>query len=84
MTDARDEQDQAEALDVDKMPGDTDDPEGDLLYPPDELLGADEYGTTPQEERFDEPLSERVARERPDPLAQELDRRARGSDRPAG
>ncbi|HET8930088.1 MAG TPA: hypothetical protein VFN21_05465 [Acidimicrobiales bacterium] len=54
-----DPQDQAEALDSDKL-GDT--------YPPDTPLGAEDYGTTPAEERVDEPLEERVARDRPDTL----------------
>lgn len=35
-------------------------------YPPDRPLGVDEYGTTWQEERDDEPLEERVRREEPD------------------
>jgi len=52
-----DAQDEAEALDSDKL--------GDV-YPPDEPLGVDEYGTTPAEERIDEPLEERVARDQPD------------------
>ena len=35
-------------------------------YPPDEPLGAEDYGTTPAEEAVDEPLAERVAREQPE------------------
>jgi len=54
---ADDEQDQAEALDEDKMIGD---------YPADRLLGANQYGITAAEDRWDEPLEERIAREEPD------------------
>lgn len=36
-------------------------------YPPDRPLGADEYGTTHQEERVDEPLEERVRRDQSPP-----------------
>jgi hypothetical protein len=72
MTDARDEQDEAESLDPDALSlGDEetyDDPEGALVYPPDRLLGARDYGTTAAEERVDEPLEERLRRENPDPL----------------
>jgi hypothetical protein len=35
-------------------------------YPPDRPLGVNQYGTTPQEERVDEPIAERVRREEPD------------------
>jgi hypothetical protein len=52
-----DPQDRSEALDDDKVAGD---------YPPDRPLGVESYGTAPGEERRDEPLSERVARERPE------------------
>jgi hypothetical protein len=52
-----DEQDQAEALDETKIGGE---------YPPDEPLGVEDYGTTAAEERVDEPLDERVAREVPE------------------
>ncbi len=52
-----DSQDEAEALDSDKL--------GDV-YPPDRPLGVDQYGTTAAEERVDEPLEERIARDRPD------------------
>lgn len=43
-------------------------------YPPEEPLGVDEYGTTPAEERVDEPLEERIRRESTDldPLATEV------------
>ena len=57
MTDARDDQDIAESLDDDKLPGD---------YPPDEPMGVDDYGVTAAEELTDEPLEERVAREVPE------------------
>ncbi len=40
-------------------------------YPPEEPLGVDEYGTTPAEEAWDEPLEERIAREEPDVLVPE-------------
>jgi hypothetical protein len=69
MTDARDEQDEAEAFDPDLLASDAesyDDPE--RLYPPDRPLGATSYGTTPAEERVPEPLEERIRREVPDPL----------------
>lgn len=49
-------------------------------FPPDEPEGVDDYGTTAQEERVDEPLTERVRREEPDPLAAELDRAVRAED----
>jgi hypothetical protein len=52
-----DEQDRAESLDDDKLA-----PE----LPPDEPYGVDRYGTTPAEERWDEPIDERVAAEVPD------------------
>ena len=50
-------QDRAEALDDDKLGGE---------FPPEDPLGVDEYGTTAAEERVDEPLAERVAREEPE------------------
>jgi hypothetical protein len=56
-----DPQDQAEALDEDELTGE---PE----YPPERLLGADDYGTTAAEERVAEPLDEFVKREQPDRL----------------
>jgi hypothetical protein len=52
-------QNRAEGLDEDEIGGD---------FPPEEPLGVDEYGTTAGEERFDEPLDERIAREEPDVL----------------
>ena len=40
-------------------------------YPPERPLGVEDYGTTPAEEAWDEPLEERLAREEPDVLAPE-------------
>lgn len=51
------EQQRAEALDDDKL--------GDEVAP-EEPVGVEEYGTTPAEEAWDEPLEERLAREEPD------------------
>jgi hypothetical protein len=51
------EQEQAEALDDDKLPAE---------YPPEQPLAVDDYGTTPAEEHVTEPLAERVRREEPD------------------
>lgn len=69
-----DEQDRAEALDESEIVLDENgqDPNDDAMddYPPDHLQGANEYGITPQEERIDEPLAERVWREEPDPAAE--------------
>jgi hypothetical protein len=62
----RDDQDEAEALDVEEISDDDDDPEGDLAYPPDHLVGVNQYGVTEGEERVDEPLDERISRETPD------------------
>jgi len=47
----------SEELDDAKLGGD---------YPPDEPMGVEEYGLTAQEERVDEPLADRIAREEPD------------------
>jgi len=55
----------SEELDDDKLGTD---------YPPDEPLGVEEYGLTPQEERIQEPIAERVEREEPD-----FDERPEGS-----
>jgi hypothetical protein len=55
---AGDEQDQAEALDSDKLEG------GD--FPSDRYQGANQYGITAAEEAWDEPLEERISREVPD------------------
>ena len=68
MTDARDDQDVSEALDDDKLGGE---------FPPERPLGVDEYGVTPGEERWDEPLEERVRREVPE--SGELDDRGVGT-----
>lgn len=57
-------QDRAEGLDDDKVGAD---------YPPEQPLGVDQYGTTPAEEAWDEPLEERMAREEPDVLVPEDD-----------
>ncbi len=72
-----DEQDRAEALDeseivLDELDQDLNDDAMDD-YPPDHLQGANEYGITPQEERIDEPLAERVWREEPEVDAQEAE-----------
>jgi hypothetical protein len=61
-----DSQDEAEALDVEEISDDADDPEGDLTYPPDHLVGVNQYGITEGEERVDEPLEERISRETPE------------------
>lgn len=72
-----DEQDQAEALDEDELRIDTDvfddDPGHDLNDPPMRAVGVHEYGLTAAEEEVDEPLEERVRRETPDPLVEELE-----------
>jgi hypothetical protein len=47
----------AEATDDDKLEGE---------FPPERPLGVEEYGTTAAEQRYEEPLEERVAREEPD------------------
>lgn len=39
------------------------------VYPPDHPLGVDQYGTTPAEERVNEPIEESALRELPDHLA---------------
>jgi hypothetical protein len=51
------EEDLSEVLDQDKLPGE---------FPPDQPMASFDYGVTPQEQRVQEPLSERVKRERPD------------------
>lgn len=51
-----DPQDRAEALDDDRLSDE---------YPPEDPLGVEEYGTTAAEERYGEPLEERVLREEP-------------------
>jgi hypothetical protein len=50
-------QDRAEALDDDKL---------GTEVPPESPLGVEDYGTTAAEERYDEPLEERLRREEPD------------------
>src|SRR5215207_6783105 len=49
--------DRSEAVDTDKLSDE---------YPPDELLASDDYGITGAEQRYDEPLDERVRREQPE------------------
>jgi hypothetical protein len=49
--------DRSEAADTDKLSDE---------YPPDELLASDDYGVTGAEQRYDEPLDERVRREQPE------------------
>lgn len=61
-----DSQDRAEALDDDKLADTSTTPVEDLEYPPDEPMGVDAYGTTAAEERWDEPIDERVGREEPE------------------
>jgi hypothetical protein len=81
VSDLGDGQDLAEALDADKIADDrgfADEPLGD--YPPDRPLGVDAYGVTPQQDKIDEPLDERVAHEEPDPLVKALDELADDRD----
>jgi hypothetical protein len=49
--------DRSEALDTDKLSDE---------YRPDVLLASDDYGVTGAEQRYDEPLDERVRREQPE------------------
>jgi hypothetical protein len=58
------DQDLSEHLDDDKLGGD---------FPPDEPLGVEEYGITNHEQRYPEPIAERVEREIPDDLASAAD-----------
>lgn len=59
MSDARiDEQAAAETLDADKL---------NEQFPPDHLMGVNQYGVTASEELVDEPLQERISREQPEP-----------------
>lgn len=51
------EDDLSEVLDDDKLPGE---------YPPDQPMGSFDYGVTPQEQRVQEPIAERVKREKPE------------------
>jgi len=70
-----DSQDQAEALDADKIDDDAD-PTGDDVgeglpdFPPDRPLGVNTVGVTPVEEDAGESFAERTMREVPDPAAQ--------------
>lgn len=70
-----DSQDQAEALDADKIDDDAD-PSGDDVgeglpdFPPDRPLGVNTVGVTPVEEDAGESFAERTMREVPDPAAQ--------------
>jgi hypothetical protein len=48
-----DEQDQSEQLDNEKLPA---------VYPPDQPMGVDTYGTAAAEERVGEPITEAIAR----------------------
>lgn len=73
MTNLNDSQDIAEALDDDKLPGDTFDSSPEPEYPLDEPLGLDQYGLTEAEDQIPEPIAESLARERPDPLVAELE-----------
>jgi hypothetical protein len=59
MTDSQHGQAGAEATDDEKLDGE---------YPPDRPLAVEDYGTTGAEQRIEEPLTERVAREEPDDL----------------
>jgi hypothetical protein len=69
MSDNSNDQYEAEQTDLDVLsddgegPEDSDDPTGTLAYPPERPLGVDQYGTTWAEERVDEPIEERAARE---------------------
>lgn len=51
------QEDLSEVLDDDKLAGD---------FPPDEPVGSFDYGVTPQEQRVQEPIAERVTREKPE------------------
>ncbi|MCU1452595.1 MAG: hypothetical protein JWN46_741 [Acidimicrobiales bacterium] len=57
---APDDQDRAESLDDDEFAGDSGD------YPPEQPYGVEEYGVTGAEQRWPEPLEERLRREQPD------------------
>jgi len=93
MTD--DSQDQAEALDADKIDDDAD-PSGDDVgegfpdFPPDRPLGVNTVGVTPVEEDAGESFAERTMREvpdpaaQPDPAAEQLDDEAENEDDVAG
>jgi hypothetical protein len=73
-----DEQDKAESVDADRIgPDERGDDEELANYPPDRLLGANQYGVVPSEEEVDEPLEERVSREEPEPLIEALEHQGR-------
>lgn len=55
--DSADRDDLSETLDDDHLTGE---------YPPDAPMGAADYGTTPGEARVQEPIDERVRREKPE------------------
>ena len=78
----RDEQEVAESFDESAISTDAY-RQSAAGYPPDAPQGVDQYGTTAQEERVDEPLAARVAREEPDPLAVALDDEAAAEEEAA-
>ncbi len=84
-----DSQDQAEALDADKIDDDAD-PTGDDVgegfpdFPPDRPLGVNTVGVTPVEEDAGESFAERTMREVPDPAAEQFDDEAENEDDVAG
>lgn len=51
------QEDLSEVLDADKLAGN---------YPPDQPAASFDYGVTPQEQRVQEPIAERVKREKPE------------------
>jgi hypothetical protein len=71
-----DPQDSAEALDADKIDDAGDDTVVPEVYPPERPIGVGAWGTTAEEERRPEPLTDFVQREEPDPLRDELEREA--------
>ena len=71
-----DPQDIAEALDSDKIGDDVDDEAVPDVYPPEQPIGVDAWGTTAEEERRPEPLADFVQREEPDPVRDALDQSA--------
>src|ERR1700704_3097831 len=69
-----DEQEKSESVDADRIdPLERGDDEVLGSYPPDQLLGANQYGVVPSEEEGDEPPDERVSREEPEPLLEALE-----------
>lgn len=78
-----DDQHQAEQYDESKIATDAYDQNAeDYPYPPDGFQGADDYGTTPQEERFDEPMAERDERYEPEPLVEVIEHEGDQPDQP--